>query len=425
MPGISNTHIAIGLGTSGGSWTPNKLGIKAKGWFREIDEVAGEQPNKMDEGATVLTIVSGTGLNKVYQLPAGWVACDTDYCWWKTDGSLSTTDGNRLIAYDFARTIVKYDSVSPYTLREIVILEAGAVLTTAEENSMRDYMQLSIWWSDISSNYGRTKGNRAGEQSHWVAESVTDIDADALFTRMLAAGEDPDAARKTIINNAFVAAKAKSFWAKLDVVILLAAHGEASHLMNWKGTDYTFVQSATKPTFTIDRGGKGNGTSSYYRTQYTPNGTTRKYKQDDSVIGFYSRTAAASTGVEFGGLTLSAGVHIFTRWADNTTYMICNSSTEKDIATTDGSGMFALSRTAAANYNYYKNKSKNTITDTSTLTPTNEFYVLADRRDAITIAFSDRELSFFFIGGGLTETEIGDLYDIFVDGYLDSVGAKL
>jgi hypothetical protein len=39
-------------------------------------------------------------------------------------------------------------------------------------NHLRDYAQLSIWWDNVSSDYGKTKGNRVGEQSIWTPESV-------------------------------------------------------------------------------------------------------------------------------------------------------------------------------------------------------------------------------------------------------------
>ena len=161
-------------GGSGSSWTPQSLGSKVA-WFRELDEVGGHQPNQIRGMSDYLTIVSGTGLNKVYTLPntTTYKNADTNYAWWKTDGSLSTTDGNRLIAYDFARTIVKYDNTTPYAIREIIILTAGASLTTAEMNHLRDYMQLSIWWDNTLSFHGDSKSNRTTGQSVWTAEEIS------------------------------------------------------------------------------------------------------------------------------------------------------------------------------------------------------------------------------------------------------------
>ena len=95
-----------------------------------------------------------------------YVAADTDYLWYADDAlqnRLVTTD--ELQRYDWARTIIKYGDVSPYTIEWIAILKDGVVLTTAEENSLRDSFHLSIWWSGVLSAHGNLKGNRIAEKS--------------------------------------------------------------------------------------------------------------------------------------------------------------------------------------------------------------------------------------------------------------------
>lgn len=171
------------------NWTPQSLGTKVLGWFREVDEVGGHQPNKMIGASDYLTVVSGSGLNKVYTLPntTPYKNADTDYCWWRTDASLSVTDGNRLIAYDFARTIVKYDSVSPYTLRETIILASGATLTTDEMNSLANYCKISPWWSGSWYDYGQVKENRNFEYVAWTAENVAPPIPTGLTLSLIAA----------------------------------------------------------------------------------------------------------------------------------------------------------------------------------------------------------------------------------------------
>jgi len=195
----------VNCGSVEGYFMPSKLSSKIIGWFKESEEVGGVQPNRMDGGATVLTVVSGTGLNKVYQLPAGWVAYDTDYAWWKTDGSLSVTDGNRLIAYDFARTIVKYDSIAPYTLREIVILSDD--LTDAEKISITKYMKLSPFTFNEWIEGGEIKENRAFEYTPWLG----DLDAPTGLTLALIAG----GVRVSFTDNSGGTAQ-HEIWGKID-----------------------------------------------------------------------------------------------------------------------------------------------------------------------------------------------------------------
>ena len=247
-------------GSAGASWSPKQLGIsKVIGWFKESEQSGGAQPNKMDGGAAHLTIVSGTGLNKVYTLPAGWVAYDTDYCWWKTDASLSTTDGNRLIAYDFGRTLVKYDSTSPYTLREIVILAvAFTSLSPAEQNNLYIYMQLSYLWSGTVNAYGVIKGNREG-YSPWTPESVFCAEAVSLFTQMPVGQSN---AVKTLLNQFILDLKSYPLWSKLDYLVLSIVSNEADGVFNFIKPSKK-ITNVNSVSWTKGIGYQGDGATNY------------------------------------------------------------------------------------------------------------------------------------------------------------------
>jgi hypothetical protein len=153
------------------SWTPLKISSKVLFWGKVSEVTGGQMPNKIT-GATDFISVSGSPAT--YQVPntAPYIAADTDYIWFKSDATQRTITTAELIGYDFVKTLVKYDSVSSYVIREIVILKAGETLTVAEMNLMRDYMQLSIWWDNTLSEYGELKGNRGVGKNVWTAESV-------------------------------------------------------------------------------------------------------------------------------------------------------------------------------------------------------------------------------------------------------------
>jgi hypothetical protein len=153
------------------AFTPQYLADKLLFWGTVADIAAGEMANKIT-GATDALTVGGSAGTFTFQCPdtAPYIAADTDYIWFKTDETLRTTTEAELVGYDFPRTLVKYDNTTPYAIREIIVLLAGETLTTAEENLLRDYMELSIWWSDVSSDHGVTKGNRSAEQSVWTVE---------------------------------------------------------------------------------------------------------------------------------------------------------------------------------------------------------------------------------------------------------------
>jgi hypothetical protein len=126
-------------------------------------------PNQVTGSSDYLT-VTGTGLNARYRTPdnATYRTADSDYVFWKSDASESTCDGNRLIAYDFPRILVKYLNVAPYTILWIAILKPGVTVT----NGMVQAFNLPVWWSGVSNfTYGSIKGNRLA-QSVWVPEAT-------------------------------------------------------------------------------------------------------------------------------------------------------------------------------------------------------------------------------------------------------------
>lgn len=154
----------VNCGSVSGYWYPLKDSVfmaKLLFWGKYSEITAGQMPNKVTGAIDFLT-VAGIAGSETFQCPntAPYKNADTDYIWFKIDASQRTTTTAELIGYDFPRTIIKYDNISPYTLREIIILKAGETLTTVEENLLRDYMNLSVWWSNTLSSHGNVKENR-------------------------------------------------------------------------------------------------------------------------------------------------------------------------------------------------------------------------------------------------------------------------
>jgi uncharacterized protein (TIGR02145 family) len=136
-------------------------------------------PNKVDGGATFLTVAGAAG-SETYQCPntAPYQTADTDYIWFKTDVSQRTTTTAELIGYDFTRTIVKYGNSAPNAIEAIMILSSD--VDTAK---MRDDFDLSVWWSNVLSAYGNVKSNRGSSRSVWNLEP---IDADGnIYTTVV------------------------------------------------------------------------------------------------------------------------------------------------------------------------------------------------------------------------------------------------
>jgi hypothetical protein len=98
-------------------------------------------------------------------------------------------------------------------------------------------------------------------------------------------------AKQNILLNSLISS---GVWAKLDLILVFANDGSSEFgCINWKNPSGTKATLVNSPTFTINEGFTGNGTSSYILTGYNPNGTLN-YKQNDASRMMYVKTAAAN-----------------------------------------------------------------------------------------------------------------------------------
>lgn len=166
--------IGIRIGASASYWNQQRINDSCLFFASDntsiLNKVVSTQLPNQVTGAVDFLTVTGSGLNARYRTPDSdtYRTADSDYVFWKTDASESICDGNRLIAYDFPRILVKYLNVAPYTILWIAILKPGVTVT----NGMRDAFDLSIWWDNTLSTHGNLKENRGSVQNTWTPESV-------------------------------------------------------------------------------------------------------------------------------------------------------------------------------------------------------------------------------------------------------------
>jgi len=374
-------------------------------------------------GATDYLTVAGVAGSETYQTPntAPYQTADTDYVWFKTDVSQRTTTTAELIGFVFTRTIVKYGNVSPNAIEAIMILKSD--VDTAK---MRDDFDLSIWWSNVLSDHGNTKDNRAAEKSVWTAESVLDAATVALIARMTALSETPDAARQGVLNTAIVADKTAGLWTKYDAFWLMAAPGKNSGLLNIIADEFNLTLVST-PAFTTDRGYTGNGTDAALNCNYTPSSDADKYTINECSFGIYIRTnnnTGSHVMSAYDGNT-SRLIMLAPREADGKGYFAINNPNE-DAISSDSSGMWILSRTAKNAYKVYRNGAELTAkTGVAGGLLQKVLHLLCYNNNGTLANFSNREASLAFIGGVMTQTDVTNFQTIWVDGYLDTIGAKV
>jgi len=423
-----STGIGIGIGFNRGSqnwesyWS-SQPEVLFFGLYSEIS--GGQMPNKVTGSSDYLT-VAGVAGSETYQCPntAPYIAADTDYIWFKTDATQRTVTTAELIGYDLQRTPVKYDDTTPNAIVAIIILNA-AVTGTKRDYLFRD-MWLPILWDNDLNGYGHIKDNRTGQQL-WTPELVYDAATTALIARMTALSETPDVTRRGVLDTAIIADKAASLWtAMYDALWLFAAHGNDSALLNILADEFNCTLVST-PAFAVDRGYTG-ATNKALNANYNLATDSTLFTQDDCSFGVYVRTNDQSAQVcgviKAGAPTYRSDLH--PRHTDNKAYYGCSSSGYDDSASTDSSGMWILSRISATQFIVYRNGSPVvTENDPSAALPSLIWHFLCYNGDGTLAGFTTREIALGFIGKRMSATDVANFQTIWVDGYLDSIGAKV
>ena len=181
---------------------------------------------------------------------------DTDYAWFKTDGSVSDMTSSRLVGYDLQATPVKYDDASPNTERWIMIL--NSMPTGTKLNKLFQFLNLPTEWHNDTNAYGVVKGNRTG-YTPWTPESVYCAEAVSLFAQM-PVGQI--GAVKTLLNQFILDLKGYPLWSKLDYLVLPIMSNEADGV-------FDFIKPTRKITninsvsWTKKVGYQGDGLTNY------------------------------------------------------------------------------------------------------------------------------------------------------------------
>jgi len=129
-----------------------------------------------------------------------------------------------------------------------------------------------------------------------------DTDATAWKNAVVGAGGTVSNTRLALVSSLITNLKSNSLWTLLDRLWLFAAENTQSAL-----TDIKSLQIATavnSPTFTIDRGYAGNGTTSYVDTNYNPSTNAVAYALNSAHLCNYvqSMVTQACMGTSGGGV---------------------------------------------------------------------------------------------------------------------------
>jgi hypothetical protein len=261
--------------------------------FDDSQACSGVIRNLCDNGATVMTY-TGSGLDRLYYCPdnATYKAADTGYVFFKSDGSISQCDGNRLIAYDFPTVWVKYANASPYAIQWVAIPKLGETFTTAQMDFIRDLFDLSIWWSGVLSLHGNYKGNKPLAQKYaWTPESVEEAETTALC----AAFPTPaTAGLRTLIDTCIRDLKAGGYLQRLDTLQCYRTLAADQSYFNWKTALSQMTIGGTGETFTAKVGWRDATGAGYIKTGFVPSAGV-KYTKNACIWGMECTTFVADS----------------------------------------------------------------------------------------------------------------------------------
>lgn len=422
MPSIRIGKTSIGGGSGVAVWNPQRISSKVLFWGKVSEISEGQMPNKIT-GATDFLTVAGSPYT--FQTPntAPYIAADTDYIWFKTDASQRTTTTSELIGYDLPRTPVKYDDNSPNTLREIVILKAGEVLTADELNQLFKYMWLPIEWNNDTNAFGHIKDNRVG-QNLWTPEAVYEEELNTYISGLVTPLSE---GQKDNLNTFIAETKAGLSIASLedafDVIYVLGGETSESSLRNLvKRSHDATLQGTPNPSFTAFEGFVGNGTNGYLNTNY--NGSTQAVNclQNSAAMGVYSRSNVTENAVEAGVYISANGTYLMYKYGA-TRYGAFNSGEgERGTVINPTTGLLIGVRESGTSEKYYHNGSllDNLTVESSAIKNLNE-YILGYNNNGTPGALSTKQISFYFKARALSLAEVQTLTTAF-EKYMDANG---
>jgi hypothetical protein len=233
----------------------------------------------------------------------------------------------------------------------------------------------------------------------------------ALIARMTV---KPDAARQRIIDATVTSLKAAGLWAKLEALWVLEAHDAQAAQRNWIADAFNLTP-VNSPTFTVDRGYAGNGSSSYLNTGFNPS-LGSIFTQNSGSFGYYlsaGTITGSNSAIGMGCSDASYATFLIPRSTGNAPRGRINSSATLDYGPGSLStrlGFTGLTRTGSTVTNCWRNGSRSTTeTTASSGRPNNNMYLLATNSSGSAAGWSGNQMAWAFVGAGLTTAEISDL----------------
>lgn len=231
---------------------------------------------------------------------------------------------------------------------------------------------------------------------------ATDADATAF---LIASGNDGDATISAATHALVIALKGAGVWSKFDAIYPFVGGSSTTHAVNLKnpGThDMTWGGTVTHDS----NGITGNGSTGYGDTGW--NQATHG-AADDEHVSIYSRTNSDSFMIDCGVTSSNNGTWLCLR-SSNEFQTRSQSDIQYGHTVANSLGYFSVNRLSSSTYKTRQNATVETETQDSVTDPVSVTLRICCRNNGGTNSFySDRNFAWLAVGGGLTESEDGDV----------------
>ena len=233
-----------------------------------------------------------------------------------------------------------------------------------------------------------------------------DVDAQAFFDRVTAAGGTLSATEQTAVNTLVVSMKAVGIWTAMKAIYPMVGASAAACAQNLKSSSFTGTFNGGW-TF-ASTGVTPNGTSAYMNTQLTPSASLQL---NSTHLSFYSRTDSPSLSIADFGSFGNSNYTLIELFGNNFYNLLNQGGTISAGSMTTSLGHFIGSRTTSTALKSYRNGTNFGTYNLGSGQLSNAIITLAAFNNAGTIQFySNRQYAFATIGDGLTDSEASDFY---------------
>ena len=243
--------------------------------------------------------------------------------------------------------------------------------------------------------------------------SGIDVDAQAFFDRVTAAGGTLSQTEKDAVNTLTESLKSAGVWTLMKAIYPMVGSSAAACAQNLKSSSYTGTFSSGW-TF-ASTGATPNGTSAFMNTGLNPNGLL---SINNFHISYYSRTQSTS----FSGGAMGQGVdggtqntYLAPYYSQVATKFFLNGAYPANIASSNNTtttGLHLGNKEAINSRKLYLNA---TLLNTNTTSYTSNFenftfYLGALNYNNVASYLTGFQCAFSSIGDGLTDTQVSDFY---------------